>query len=417
MCGSGMRAIEIVFPPKFKGLFQTARYKVFYGRRGGGKSWQMARALIVLAASKKLRVLCAREFQTSIADSVHRLLSDQIDVLGLSPWFTIQDKTIRSAAGSEFLFRGVRHNVQGIRSAEGVDICWVEEAQSVSKDSWDILIPTIRKNGSQIWVSFNPVDERDAVWQRFVKKPPLNAIVQKVNWPDNPHFPQTMDVERRSMLEIDASAYDHIWEGYCRRLSEAVIFGKRVSIEAFETPPGARFYFGADWGFANDPTALIRCYVQDECLYIDHEAFGYQVELDDLPKLFAGGRATDGRVFAGVSGARDWPIKADGARPETISYLHRQGFRIEAAAKWPGSVEDGIAHLKGFKQIVIHDRCKQMQQEARLYSYKVDQRTRDVLPMIEDKHNHGWDALRYSLDGYIQKRGGLGVWTRLAATL
>ncbi|WP_042687239.1 PBSX family phage terminase large subunit, partial [Candidatus Glomeribacter gigasporarum] len=216
---------------------------------------------------------------------------------------------------------------------------------------------------------------------------------------------------------IDPQAYDHIWEGHCRRLSDAVIFGQRVRVETFETPLDARFYFGADWGFANDPTALIRCFVQDECLYIDHEAFGYQVELDDLPKLFAGGRATDGRQFEGIPGARDWPIKADSARPETISYLQRQGFRIEAAAKWPGSVEDGIAHLKGFKHIVIHERCTQLRQEARLYSYKVDARTGDILPLIEDKHNHGWDAVRYSLDGYIRDPDGLAVWQRLGREL
>lgn len=412
-----MHAVEIVFPPKFKGLFEPARYKVFYGGRGGGKSWQMARALILLSVARKRRVLCAREFQTSIADSVHRLLVDQIAALGLLPYFTMTDKTIVSATGSEFIFKGLRRNVQGIRSAEGVDICWVEEAQSVSQESWETLFPTIRKQGSEIWVSFNPLDERDVTWQRFVANPPANAVVQKVGWQDNPYLPQTLDEERKRLLEIDPQAYDHIWEGHCRRLSDAVIFGQRVRVETFETPLDARFYFGADWGFANDPTALIRCFVQDECLYIDHEAFGYQVELDDLPKLFAGGRATDGRQFEGIPGARDWPIKADSARPETISYLQRQGFRIEAAAKWPGSVEDGIAHLKGFKHIVIHERCTQLRQEARLYSYKVDARTGDILPLIEDKHNHGWDAVRYSLDGYIRDPDGLAVWQRLGREL
>ena len=400
-----MTALQKVdIPGKFQALIQPARYKVFYGGRGGAKSWAVARVLLGMAASRRLRILCARELQTSIADSVHRLLADQIYAMGLQQNFEIVKTAIRSTTGSEFLFKGLRMSIQEIKSTEGVDICWVEEAQSVSADSWDILIPTIRKQGSEIWVTFNPREESDPTYQRFVMKPQPGAIVEKVGWQDNPWFPPTLDAERRYMLSIDPDAYHHIWGGHCRTISQAVIFGKRISIDAFETPEGARFFHGADWGFANDPTTLVRSFIKDECLYIDAEAFGYGVEIDETAQL-----------FDSIQTSRDWPIKADAARPETISFLRRQGFNITPADKWQGSVEDGIAHLKAFKQIIIHERCKHMQEEQRLYSYKVDKVTGEILPIIVDAHNHGWDAVRYSLDGYIQRRGGLGVWAQLAS--
>lgn len=389
---------------RFDRLRERARYKVFYGGRGGAKSWAFARALLIFADRWNLRILCAREFQNSINDSVHRLLCDQIDMLGLSHRFEVTLTSIRNTeTGSQFLFKGLRHSVQEIKSLEGVDICWVEEAQSVSKDSWEILIPTIRKEGSEIWISFNPLDETDPTYQRFVVTPPPMTVVEKVGWQDNPFFPATLDAERRHMMATDPEAYDHVWEGQPRTLSDAVIFGRRVSVETFDTPvEGVRFFYGADWGFANDPTALVRSWVDGETLFIDHEAFGYGVEIDETAQL-----------FDSVPGARDWPINADCSRPETISYMRRQGFQIDAAEKWPGSVEDGIAHLKGFKRIVVHERCKHIAQEFRLYSYKVDKQTGDILPIIVDKHNHGIDALRYSLDGYIQRRGGMGVWAKL----
>lgn len=389
---------------KFAPLLKQARYKVFYGGRGGAKSWIIARVLIRLAAQNKLRILCARQFQTSIADSVHRLLCDQIEAMGLSDEFKITDKSIESLTGSEFIFKGLEKSIREIKSLEGVDICWVEEAQAVTKDNWEILVPTIRKEGSEIWVTFNPDDENDATYQRFVVSPPPNSVVVKVGWEDNPWFPSTLDAERRHMLEVDPEAYEHVWGGATRKISDAIIFGKRVSFETFETPPDARFLHGADWGFAADPTALVRSFIQEETLFVDQEAFGYGVEIDETPEL-----------FRSVASSELWPIKADGARPETISYMKRQGFNITAADKWPGSVEDGVAHMKGFRRIVVHERCKHVGQEFRLYSYKVDKQTKDILPIIVDKHNHGIDAIRYSLDGFIQRRGAMGVWAKLAS--
>ena len=190
------RLKALKFAPKFKPLFKPIRYKVFRGGRGGAKSWGIARALVIMAASKKLRILCTREVQNSIKDSVHKLLKDQIEMLGLNPWFRITNEMITTTCGSEFLFKGLRFDPLGIKSTEGVDICWVEEAQSVSADSWDILIPTIRKEGSEIWVSFNPGEETDPTYQRFVVNPPDNCVTVEVNYYDNPYLPDSSAAER-----------------------------------------------------------------------------------------------------------------------------------------------------------------------------------------------------------------------------
>lgn len=397
------KEINLRFAPKFALLFEDIRYKVLYGGRGGAKSWQIADALISLAYSSKKRILCTREIQNSIKDSVHKLLKDRIEALGLANWFSITEKEIKSSVGSEFIFKGLRHGIQGIKSTEGVDICWVEEAQTVSANSWDVLIPTIRKEGSQIWISFNPDDENDPTYQRFVINPPDNCKVVKVNYYDNPWLPDTLRQEMEYCRRIDPEAHDHIWEGNPKKISDAVIFKGKYVIEAFDDDlykKADRLFYGTDFGFSNDPATLIKCFILNDCLYILEEAYGIGVELDDLP-----------RFYDSVSGSRQWPIKADSSRPETISYLAKKGFNISAAKKWAGSIEDGIAYLKGFKQIIIHERCKHMAEEAAHYQYKTDPKTNEVLPIVLDKNNHCWDAVRYALDGYIT--GKTSIWNSL----
>ena len=197
---------NVEFPLKLQCLFQPARYKVLYGGRGGAKSWGIARALLIIAANKTTRVLCAREFQTSIKDSVHKLLCDQITALQLNDFYEITDRTIRGKNGSEFNFVGLKNNVANVKSYEGVDVCWVEEAQTVSKRSWDTLIPTIRKEESEIWVSFNPELETDETYQRFVIHTPENAVIQKINWNDNPWFPEVLRLEKDTLKMRDLEA-------------------------------------------------------------------------------------------------------------------------------------------------------------------------------------------------------------------
>lgn len=349
-----------------------------------------------------------REIQKSTKLSVKQLIEDKIRKLGVSSRFEIRETEIRTPGDGLIIFQGMQdHTADSIKSLEGFDVAWCEEAQSLSDRSVKILRPTFRKPGSELWFSWNPenpeapVDkllrgkEHDDGWQ----------VVVEANWRDNPWFGEEMEKERQRDLARDPDTYGWIWEGEYLVISDAQIFRNRVSVEPFETPVEVdRFFFGADWGFAMDPTALIRCFIRDECLYIDHEAGQASVEIDEI----------GAKVFDKVPGSRDWPIKADSARPETISYMRRQGYAIDAAEKWPGSVEDGIAHLKGFKRIVVHPRCENTAREFRLYRYKVDKLTGDVLPIIVDKNNHWLDALRYSLDGYIQRRGGMGVWARLA---
>jgi phage terminase large subunit len=198
------------------------------------------------------------------------------------------------------------------------------------------------------------------------------------------------------MLHTDPDAYQHVWEGDVLRISDAVIFKGKFEVRPFETPANVRFYHGADWGFAKDPTALVRCFVVANTLYVDQEAYGVGIDLDDTPAL-----------FDKIDTARTWPIRADNARPETISFMRQRGYNISGAEKWHGSVEDGIAHLRSFDRIVIHERCKHTAEEFRLYSYKVDKQTSDVLPIVVDAHNHVIDSIRYSLDGLIRKKGGV----------
>jgi phage terminase large subunit len=395
-------------PGVFSFLREPARYKVAYGGRGSGKSHSIATLLIHAASHGEERILCCREFQTSLADSVHQLLRDKIEALGLLPWFRITREGITCPSrGSYFRFIGLRNNPASARGAEGVTKVWLEEGQRISKESLRHLIPTVmRTPKSEVWISMNAENEIDPVYQDYIVNPPPGAIVRKVNWDQNPFFPESLDIERRHLLSVDPQAYQHVWEGDCLSISDAIIFRHRVSVESFMTPDnpeeyGGRFYFGADFGFANDPSTLIRCFIKDQCLWIDQEWFGYNTEIDDMPA-----------AYDDVPGARRWPIKADSSRPETISFLRRKGFNIDAAEKWQGSVEDGIAHLKGFKRIIVHERCPRIAQEFRLYKYKVDPRTEDVLPIVVDAHNHGIDALRYALDGFIQQRGAAEMWAR-----
>lgn len=392
--------MRVQIPDPFKELLTVnARYKVYYGGRGGGRSWAAARALLVRGLNSKIRILCAREFQRSIADSVHRLLSDQIELLQFSQAYNITRTEITSQTGSIFLFEGLRHNITKIKSMEGIDIVWVEEGEKVSGESWDVLVPTIRKDGSEIWITFNPDQESDPTYQRFVINPPPGAIVKKTSWKDNPWFPPELIREKDYLWRVDPERAAHVWDGECRTHSDAQVLKRKWLVDVFEAAEewdGP--YYGADWGFSNDPTALVRFWIYDNKLMIEHETYGVGVDLDDTPEM-----------FDRVPGARDYMIRADCARPETISHMRRRGFKIEGAPKWGGSVEDGIAWLRSFEKIVIHDRCKHTIEEARNWSYKVDRLTGDVLPQLRDGFDHIWDAVRYGGSPLIKDWGTVFV--------
>lgn len=390
-----MRAPEVRILPGWEWLFRPARYKVAYSGRGAGKSWQFARALLVQGMQRKHRILCAREYQASIRDSVHHLLARQIGLLGLDFFYRVEQRAIYGVNGTEIVFTGVRHNPTSIKSMEGITLCWMEEAERASESSWEVLIPTIREPASEIWVSFNPDLATDPTYQRFVENPPPDSIVRRYSYLDNPYFSEELEAERQWMARTDPDAYANIWEGEPRSASDAQILAGKWRVEAFDVPHDAQGpYFGADWGFAQDPTVLIRCWVSADGrrLMLDGEAYGVGVEINDTPAL-----------FDRLEGAREYHIRGDSARPETISHVRRAGFRIEGARKWSGSVADGVGFLRSFDEILIHERCPLAIQEARLYSYKTDRLTGDVKPDIEDAHNHVWDAVRYALEPLIRR--------------
>lgn len=239
--------VKVQFPDKLAHIFDPWRYKIMYGGRGSSKSWSVARALLLLAAQFPLRILCAREVQKSITESVHRLLCEQAVAMGLENHFVPLQHSIKGRNGSEFLFAGLRsQDISKVKSFEGADICWVEEAQTVSKRSWDVLIPTIRKPGSEIWITFNPELEDDDTYQRFVVNPPSRALVIKINWSDNPWFPEELRDEMEHLKRVDPNSYAHVWEGEC--WSDKGGFFKAEWFRYFtETPSFLRIYMASDF--------------------------------------------------------------------------------------------------------------------------------------------------------------------------
>jgi phage terminase large subunit len=338
---------------------------------------------------RKTHVVCIREIQKSLAQSVKRLLEIKIESLGVGHLFEVLQTEIRHRHnGSLIIFAGMQnHTADSIKSLEGYDIAWCEEAQSLSQKSLDLLRPTIRKEGSQIWFSWNPRFESDPV-DAFLRcdNPPPDSIVVQINYEDNPWLPEVLKAEIEYDKKRDPDKYAHVWLGQYQQNSEARVF-KNWRIEDFEAQAGAIFRFGADWGFATDPSVLVRARIEGKNLYIDYEAYAVGCDIDFLPDL-----------FDKIPDARKWPIVADSARPETVSYMQRHGFpRIASAIKGPKSVEEGVEFLKSY-DIIVHPRCKHTIDELTLYSYKVDDSTGMVTPILDDKHNHVIDALRYACE-------------------
>lgn len=388
---------DIRLPIMARMLWTDKRFKVLLGGRASGKSHTVARYLILRAMMKKERILCVREFQASIRDSVHRLLSDIIQLYNLEPWFWINQYNIRCANGSEFIFAGLANaSIDSIKSYEGVSLVWAEEAQRISQRSLDILIPTIRLPGSEIIFTYNPENDTDPVHKRFVVVKDPNAVVSLVNYYDNPWFPEVMRREMEHCRAVDYEKYQHVWLGHVRRFSEAQVFKGRYVVEDFDSSNVDAFYYGADWGFAKDPTVLIRCFVRNGELYIDNEAYGYEVDLSRIPAL-----------FRSIPGANKNLIEADNSRPETIAFLkspENGGFNIRGADKWSGSIEDGIEFIRQFKRIVIHPRCKNTIYEFGAYSFKVDRLSGNVLPIIAPGADHCIDSIRYALNRMIKRK-------------
>jgi phage terminase large subunit len=390
-----MQQTEIELPDWSQCLWRKdARHIALWGGRGAAKSRSVGTALILQAAEEHHRVLCGREFQNSIRDSVKRLLDDEIRRMGLSKVFNSTEREIRGPNDSLFIFSGLRGNANGIRSLEGLTDCWVEEAQAVSQGSIDTLEPTLRSPGSRLIWSWNPDLETDPVDAMFrgndTEKwpgPPPRSVVLNVNYDRNPWFPEDLREKMEWDRARDIDKYNHIWLGQYRRNSEARVL-KNWRVEAFESPANVEYRLGADFGFSIDPSCSVRCWIDGTQLFVDYEAWGLHIEIVDLPSL-----------FMTIPDAEKYWMTADSSRPETISHLRNNGFpRIAPALKGPRSLEEGVEFLKSY-DIVVHPRCEQLISELTLYSYKVDSLTGQVTSVLEDKDNHMIDALRYAVEG------------------
>lgn len=406
-------------PKAFRSLFHTkARYKGFYGGRGTAKSHTIAEALIIRAATRPIRVLCCREIQRSIKESVKRLLDDKIRKLGLAHMFTSTGNQISSTTGAWFGFEGLRNNIDIIRSYEGIDVVWIEEANRTSVRSWETLTPTIRQTGSEIWASWNPymptdpIDDffrgngaghvgggvLDAEWREEEQAWVIAAgyeefmVSQRVLIEDNKWFPPVLRMEMERDKRRDPERYAHVWLGEYAKNSKARVFNN-WKIGEMAIPAGMRPYYGADWGFVH-PAVLVRMFIFESIrtIYVDAESTGSGVAIDKLPDLF------DDIDENPTLSPRKWPIKADSAKPEQIEYMRTHGFpHISGARKGPGSIEEGIEFLKSY-DIIVHRNCKRVIDELTLYSFEVDKLTDEVLPILADKDNHTIDAMRYAVE-------------------
>jgi phage terminase large subunit len=387
------RVVQLQLGEKFGPLFQPFRYKALFGGRGSAKSRSISLALSVLSSQKPMRIVCGRQFQNSIRDSAKSTIEGRIKELGLQRDYNVtHNEIVHRRLDSRFTFVGLERNIDSIKSLDDVDIFWIEEARNVKQRSWELLVPTIRKPGSEIWCSWNPVSPEDPIDEYFRGAfPPKDAYIQRVGIEDNPWFYQTQmpdDMER--MRRSNLKRFNHVWMGEYDELNESRVFTNwrvgRLNTTEYDMPR-----FGMDFGFSRDPSALVKLYVLERTrqIYIAQEMFGH-IPLDDMPA-----------AMDEVSESRRYPITADSSQPMTIDFLNKRRFNVRGSVKGPGSVKSGVNWLQGY-EIVIDPECVHMQEEARLYSWKVDPLSQKPLPVLEDMDNHGWDAVRYATEDLRQ---------------
>ena len=393
-----MTAHRAEFPEKLRFLFEPVRYKVLYGGRGGAKSWGVARALLIQAASTPLRILCAREFQNSIVESVHHLLHAQIEATGLQSFYEIQSSLIRGANGSEFVFAGLRNNVTKIKSFEGVDRVWIEEAQTVSKSSWEVLIPTIRKEGSEIWVTFNPELETDETYRRFVTHPPASAKVVKINWNDNPWFPETLKREKDELKARDPDIYLNVWEGNCRVTLDGAIYAKelrlaqeegRIRTVPYDAAKAVHTFF--DLGWADNTSIWFAQAVSGELRLIDYYS-NHQMPIQH----YIGVLQNKGYLYGIDWLPHDAKAKEQGSGRSIEEIMITAGRSVRIVPKL--SVSDGINAARTIFNRCYFDeqKCAEGLQSLRHYRYDVDPDTKQFSDRpLHDWSSHAADAFRY----------------------
>ena len=375
----------------------VARYLGAKGGRVSGKSHFFAERLVEEhVVDPNMSSVCIREIQKSLKYSAKKLVETKIHALGVSSLFDITQTEIRRRGGpGVMIFQGMQdHTADSIKSLEGFQIAWCEEAQSLSARSLELLIPTIRMDNSQIWFSWNPDQPTDPVDRFMVMEAPDDELVVHANFIDNPFCPPGMFKIAQDHLKRDPDTYPHVWLGEYNTKADDQVLAGTWRVDEFTPASGwSGPYFGADWGFSTDPNTLVECYIGGNTLYVYREEYGRGIEIDNTPKFFDGNPRAKHHV-----------IRADNARPEIISYMQGHGYpKITGVDKWPGSVKDGISKLRSFDRIVIHVGCVETIREARLWKYKRDRLTGDVLPELIDKNDHCWDAIRYALAPVIRQ--------------
>jgi len=399
---------KIEIPPKLLTVFSKPRgyyrYRGAHGGRGSGKTRTFALMTAVHGYQMGMNgesgvILCAREHLNSLDDSSMEEIKQAIrSVDWLSAYWEIGEKYIRSIDGRiKYVFAGLRHNLDSIKSKAKILLCWIDEAETVSETAYKKLIPTVREANSEIWVTWNPEKDGSPTDLRFRKRDRDDSIFVEMNYMENPWFPDVLDQDRLSDLKsLDPQTYAHIWEGAYLENSDSQVFANKVRVAEFK--PGADWdgpYCGLDFGFSLDPTAATKCWVYDGRLWVEYEAGRTKLELDDTTEF----------ITKKIPDFHKYVCRADSARPESISYLVNHGMpRVIGVDKWKGSVEDGVQHMRSYKEIVVHPRCEETRKEMRMYSYKVDRLTGDVLPDIVDKHNHYIDSIRYGISPLIQQK-------------
>lgn len=394
-----MAEIEARFPEKLEFLFKPYRYKVAYGGRGGAKSWGYARALLIAGASSRIRILCTREVQKSIKDSVHKLLSDQIEGLGLGTFYDILQHEIRGKNGTEFIFSGLAdQTAASIKSFEGVDRVWVEEAQTVSKRSWDILVPTIRAPGSEIWVSFNPELDTDPTYQRFVLNPPPNSAVVKINYDDNPWFTPELEAERAFCEKTYPEDYRNIWLGECKAAVEGAIYAKEITRMQEENrfcnvpyDPMLKVHVVMDLGF-NDATAIglvqrnvselrVFRYIEDSHRTLDD----YSGELKQM-------RLNWGKLWL-PHDAKHKTLAGDGIT--TLERMRKLGW--DCAIVPDAGIEGGIrtARMALPRTYMDKTHCVRLMECLKRYRRAIPTTTNEPGAPVHDEYSHGADMYRY----------------------
>lgn len=401
--------MRMQFPKKLEPLFSPKRYKILYGGRGGGKSWGVAKALLTMGTQEKMRILCAREFQNSIGDSVHKLLSDQIIEMKLEHFYEVLQASIKGKNGTEFLFSGIRHNASKLKSYEAIKIVWCEEAQNITKPSWEILIPTIRAEDSEIWVTFNPELEEDETYQRFVKHPPVNALVLKVNWNDNPWFPTVLRQEMDALRIRDEDAYLNIWEGHCRQTLEGAIYAKELReaqqhkrIMRVPYVPTLPVHVFCDLGWADNTClwfvqkvgfeyCIIRAYQNNQQPW--HHYMQYM--------------QAQGYIFDTIWLPHDARAKSLGTGRSIEELTKTAGYRVRIVPNL--SVEDGINAVRTIFPVLYfdEDNCADGLHALRRYRYDVDIITGQFSRKpLHDDASHFADGLRYFAVGMSDKTKG-----------